>query len=257
MNRLRHCLLVLAVLVTTGAPRLSLGPDSRVALVWGPSAVSAQVGVDPAHSPYRDILHGNGWTVLYGHIGGDGGPLRQSPNSGAIVGLRYDVRFSRLLGGFVSLTRMSTTRTYLAHDDSVATRFHQQLDQPVWTPEVGIQMNLSGAKTWHHVAPFVAVALGIASSSDVKGDTSGFSFGTKLALTPSGGANVYLSERVHLRLEGQLIYWKMKYPSNWLDEPAKQPSVAGQPTTAPVPDITALDDWVHTPALRVGLGFSF
>lgn len=257
MNRTRSFVATLALLITTGAPQLSLGPDSRIALAWGPSVVCAQVGVDPAHSPYRDILHGNGWTVTTGRIGGDGGSLRQSPNGGIAFGLRYDVRFSQLLGGFVGLSRYSTTRQYLAHDDSVATRYHGALDQPVWLPEAGLQVNLSGAKTWHGFAPFLAVSMGVATSGKVKSDTSGFVFGTKLAFTPSAGARWYLSERIHVRLEGQLIYWKMKYPTNWLDEPTAQPGPSGGPTTAPVPNVTALADWVHTPAFRVGVGFSF
>lgn len=222
-----------------------------------PLRLCAQVGVDPAHSPYRDILRGNGWTVTTGRIGGDGGSLRQSPNDGVGFGLRYDVRFSRLLGGFVGLSRYGTTRQYLAHDDSVATRYHGALDQPIWLPEAGLQVNLSGAKTWHRLAPFLAVSMGAAIGGKVAADTSGFTFGTKLAFTPSVGTRWYLTERIHVRLEGQLIYWKMKYPSNWLDEPTAQPSQSGEPTTAPVPDLTALNDWVHTPAFRVGVGFAF
>ncbi|HET7043050.1 MAG TPA: hypothetical protein VFI13_13615 [Gemmatimonadales bacterium] len=225
--------------------------------VSAPRRLAAQVGHDPSHSPYRDILHGNGWTVTAGRIYGDGGPLQQSPNSGTSVGLRYDVRFSRLLQGFVGLSRAATTRRILNPDDSIVHRYGARVDQPVWLPEFGLQMNLSGSKTWHGLAPFVAAAMGAATSSDVKADTSGFSFGTKLLFAPSIGTRFYLGQRLHVRLEGQLLYWKMKYPSTWTREPAAQPSQSGQPTTAPVKDVTGLNDWLHTPALRFGVGYSF
>ena len=222
-----------------------------------PHRLAAQVGYDPAHSPYRDILHGNGWTVTYGRVYGSGGPLRVSPNSGASIGVRYDVRFSRLLQGFVGVSRLGLQREILNRDDSLVHRYTGPVDQNVWTPEMGMQLNLSGAKSWRGVAPFASVSIGAAIGSSVASDTSGLVFGTKLLFSPSLGVRYYLGERLHVRAEGQLLYWKMKYPSTWTLEPAKQPSQSGQPTTAPVANVTGLNDWIHTPGLRFGIGYSF
>ena len=222
-----------------------------------PAALAAQVGYDPSHSPYHDILRGNGWTFTYGHVYGNGGPLRVSPNSGTSLGLRYDVRFSRLLQGFVGLSRMGLQREILNHDDSLVHRYTGPVDQNVWTPEVGMQINLSGAKNWRGIAPFLSVGMGAAVGNKVASDTNGLVFGTKLFFTPTAGLRFFLSERLHLRVEGQMMYWKMKYPSNWTLEPSKQPSTSGQPTTAPVKNVTGLGDWIPTPGLRLGLGYAF
>lgn len=226
-------------------------------LLVAPASLAAQVGAAPRHSPYRDILHGNGWTVIGGQVLGNGGPLRLSPNSGMSYGVRYDVRFSGLLQGFAELGYLATERQVLAPDDSVVNRYSGPFPAPVWTPQIGLQLNLTGPKTWHGLAPFAAIGLGAAVGEGVAQDTSGFTFGTKLLLTPSAGVRVFVAQRVHIRLEGQFYYWKMKYPSTWLAEPAAQPSVTGEPTTAPIKDNDGLDDWVPTTSLRLGVGFAF
>ena len=226
-------------------------------LVVAPAALAAQVGNDPSHSPYHDILRGNGWTVTAGHVFGDGGPLRVSPNSGTSLGVRYDVRFSRLLQGFAGVTHFALQRAILNPNDSVIHRYSGPIDQPIWSPEVGLQMNLTGAKTWHGIAPFAAIAMGTAIGAAQAQDTSGFVFGTKILFTPTAGLRWYLGDRLHVRLEGEMLYWKMKYPSNWTLEPSAQPSNPGEPTTAPVADVSGLSDWIPTAALRLGIGFSF
>ncbi|HVX87861.1 MAG TPA: hypothetical protein VG940_02955 [Gemmatimonadales bacterium] len=222
-----------------------------------PQRLSAQVGVAPGHSPYRDIIRGNGWTVTAGQVYGDGGPLKLSPNSGRSLGLRYDIRLSGLLQGYASLGYLATERRMLNPDDSVVHRFSGAVDQTVWTPEIGLQINLTGPKTWHHLAPYAAIGLGAAVGEGVAQDTTAFEFGTKLLFTPAAGVRVFLGERVHLRVEGMYYYWKMKYPNSWLSEPAAQPSEPDAPTTAPVKNNNELDDWIPTPSLRVGFGFAF
>jgi hypothetical protein len=226
-------------------------------LLVAPAAVAAQVGQDPAHSPYHDILHGAGWTVTVGQVYGDGAPLRLSPNSGTSLGVRYDIRFSRLMQGFVGLSHLALQREILAPDDSVVNRYSGPVDDPVWTPMLGMQFNITGAKSWHGIAPFFAVGLGAAFDKAVARDTSAFRFGTKLLFAPSAGLRYFVGERLHVRLEGEMLYWKMKYPSTWTREPSKQPSTAGQPTTAPVKNVAGLSDWVPTPGLKLGIGYSF
>jgi hypothetical protein len=224
-------------------------------LLLAPALLSAQVGTSPGESPYRDILHGNGWTVLVGQVyGGGGGPLHLSPNSGTSVGARYDIRLSGLLQGFAEINYLATERQLLAPDDSVVNRFSGPVDATVWTPQIGLQINLTGPKTWHGLAPYLGIGLGAAVGEGVSQDTTDFKFGTKLLLTPSAGVRVYVGQRLNLRLEGQMLYWKMKYPDTWTEEPAAQ---SGDTGNAPVKDADGLTDWIATPSLRLGIGFSF
>jgi len=234
----------------------SLSLSASLALI-APVTLAAQVGADPSHSPYHDIRHGNGWTVSMGHLGGSGGPLRQSPNSGQTFGVRYDIRLSGLLQGFAELGYLKGQRMLLNPDDSVIHRYTGPIDAPVWTPQIGLQINISGPKTWHGAAPFVAFGLGAAIGKKTTQDTTQYLFGTKLLFKPSVGVRYYLGDRIHVRLEGSMYYWKMKYPVDWLNEPAAQPSVLNAPTTAPIASSSGLTGWVHTPELRVGIGVAF
>ena len=220
-------------------------------------ALAAQVGTPPGASPYRDILHGSGWTVTAGQVYGDGGPLRLSPNSGTSLGLRYDVRLSGLLQGYASLGYLATERMLLNPDDSVVNRFDGPVDQTVWTPEIGLQINITGPKSWHHLAPYASVGLGAAVGEGVAQDTTSFNFGTKLLVTPAAGVRLLLGPRVNLRVEGLFYYWKMTYPSTWLAQPAAQIPAPGDPSNAPVRSSGELTDWIPTPSLRVGFGLAF
>ena len=222
-----------------------------------PTALAAQVGADPGHSPYHDIRRGNGWTTSIGHLGGNGGPLRLSPNGGTTYSVRYDVRLSGLLQGFAEMGYLAAQRAVLAPDDSVVNRFGGPIDAPVWTPQIGLQINLSGPKTWHGVAPFVAFGLCAAVGKQTTQDTTEYVFGTTLLFRPSAGVRYYLGDRIHVRLEGSMYYWKMKYPATWLAEPAAQPPASGDPSNAPIKSSNGLSDWVSTPALRLGIGVAF
>lgn len=222
-----------------------------------PQRLSAQVGIAPAASPFHDITYGNGWTFTVGQVYGDGGSVRMSPNSGRSFALRYDVRLSGLLQGYAELGRMSLERHAMNRDDSVVNRFSGPYDMTVWTPQAGLQVNLTGPKTWRGFAPFIGASIGAAVGDEVAQDTSEFVFGSKLVFTPSAGIRAYLGDRLHLRVEGQLHYWKMKYPSAWVTEPDAQPSELDEPTTAPIATIDGLSEWLWTPSLRLGIGLAF
>ena len=224
-----------------------------LALAASPSRpLAAQVGADPAHSPYRDIRHGDGWTFSVGHLSGNGGPLRLSPNSGQTFAARYDIRLSGLLQAFAELGYLKTERSLMNPDDSVSRRYTGPVDAPTWTPQIGLQINLSGAKSWHGTAPFIAFGLGAAVGKKTTQDTTEYIFGTKLLFRPSVGVRYYIGERIHVRLEGSMYYWKMKYPASWLNSPANDATA-----DPPIASSNGLSDWVHTPELRAGIGIAF
>jgi hypothetical protein len=213
--------------------------------------LTAQIGVDPAKSPYRDILYGNGWTPTVGYLGGDGSSTKMSPNSGMTYGIRFDFRFSGLLQGWAGLEYMDAERMMTHPDDSLVNRYSGPVKMSVILPTVGLQANLTGPKRWHGFAPFAAFTFGAAIGEHPAEDTTKFDFGTKLVMAPSVGTRLFLGEKVHLRAEALWYMWKMKYPTGWLDEPEDEP-------TAPPPiDPDEFEDWVATFSLRFGLGIAF
>ena len=92
-------------------------------------------------------------------------------------------------------------------------------NQSVVITEALVTLNLTGGKTWHRLAPFVGLAGGLAFSSDVPADTSGYDFGTKFFFAPAAGTRVFFSSRLHLRAEFRANFWRLNYPLSFRQEP--------------------------------------
>src|SRR2546421_12362025 len=68
------------------------------ALVWlsvvaSYNVVAAQVGHEPAHSPYHDVRGGGVFVFTFGYLGGSRGGAGVGPSDGKTGGIRYDVPF--------------------------------------------------------------------------------------------------------------------------------------------------------------------
>jgi hypothetical protein len=123
--------------------------------------------------------------------------------------------------------------------------------QTVTFVELDLHFNLTGGKSWHRLAPYVAASGGIAFAQRTPSDNSGYNFGRKLYLAPGLGFRFFLSDRLHLRAEARATFWKLNYPSTFQqaprDDPSAPPVLAGGSTT----------EWVSSRWLQAGLGYSF
>ena len=79
-------------------------------------------------------------------------------------------------------------------------------------------------------------------------DSSGYLFRAKLATGPHLGLRIYPHKSVVLRLEGQLLFWQLKYPSSFFTGPD-----GGTPILDPT--VTSTSEWTVHPSLLIGLGF--
>jgi hypothetical protein len=227
------------------------------ALLVAAQPLTAQVGHPPGASPYRDIRYGKSVTLLYGDIGGDGGKLGIGPHDGPAYGARFDIRISAPLQLGVSLAQANLERLIVDADDSVATRVKGPVDQELTMIELALQLNLTGRKTWHRLAPYLTGAAGYASATDTPADTSGYKFGSKFYLAPGFGVRLFVTDRLHLRAEARQLFWKLHYPSSYLDEPADQPGSNPPDDSNAVIQDGKRDQWTGGRELRIGLGFTF
>lgn len=222
--------------------------------------LSAQVGHDPGRSPYRDILRGKSLTALVGDLGGDGGRIGVGPHNGRTYGLRFDIRIGTPVHFAVSVARAEAERFVVSADDSVATRRKGPVDQALTMFEAGMQLNLTGKKSWHRLAPFLGVAVGYADGENLPAsapqDSSGYNFGGKLYLVPSAGVRVLLSNSLQLRFEARQLFWKLNYPLSYTAEPAAEPSTDPDNPNAVLPS-GKRDEWSGGREFRLGLGFAF
>lgn len=217
-------------------------------VLWAGSA-AAQVGHDPARSPYRDVPRGSALTVSGGWLNGDGGAAGVGPHQGPVVGLLYEARVSKPLALAFGARYAAAERMIVNPSETLANRFSGPVDQGVLFLEGGFVLHLTGGKTWHRLAPYVGAGLGVAIGESTPQDSTAYAFGTRFFLAPNAGVKLYLADRLHLRVEARSIFWQLKYPTSYAIPPAAEPG-------APPVIIGTLAEWTATGMYLVGLGYA-
>jgi hypothetical protein len=235
-----------ASLRMTAATALAL-----LGLLLAPVTALAQVGHPPRSSPYRDIRKGHTFTVLGGYFSGDGGQFNIGPHDAAVFGVRYDIRTGGTIQMGLGIARGNLKRFIVDPFVPLANRKTGPVRQSVTFAEVTLQFNITGGKSWHRIAPFVAASGGLALAGDTSADTSGYDFGRKFYFAPGVGVRVFLSDRLHLRAEAKATFWKLNYPATFERAPVAEPA-----TPAVITD-GKLSEWTTSSWLQIGLGYSF
>ncbi len=222
--------------------------------------LAAQVGHAPNASPYRDIPRGRSITLLVGDVGGNGGSIGVGPHRGQSYGVRFDIRAGAPIQFGFTLARGDLERLVVSAADSVNNRVDGPAKQTVTMAELALQINITGKKSWHRLAPYFGGAVGLMSGSTLPAsvpDSSGYRFGRKIYLAPGIGVRIYLSNALHLRLDARQLFWKLKYPLSYNADPTAQPS--GDPVNHPNSVLPGLkrEEWSGARELRVALGYSF
>lgn len=221
------------------------------ALLFSAQSAPAQVGHDPASSPYRTLRYGQFMGLTAGYFNGSGGVIGVAPHKGEVLGFRYE-----FLGAGTLTLGLAASFGRLQRDIVDAYRPIETtgrtgpFDQRVVFTEGIFQFNLTGGKTWHRIAPFVNAGLGLAIANRLPADTSGFKFRSKFTLTPGIGARVFLSERMFLRIEARSTFWQLSYPVVYRSAPASDPSKAAAITSG-------AKEWVTSGWYQIGLSYAF
>ena len=211
----------------------------------------AQVGHPPGRSPYRDIRKGHALTPYGALFGGTGGSFGIGPHDGTVYGFRYDIRTGSALQLGVLFGRGELERLIVDPFVALEERVTGPVDQSVTFVEADLQLNLTGGKTWNRLAPFVAAGVGLTLPGETAADTSGFELGRKIYLAPHAGFRFFITDRVHLRTDARVVFWKLSYPATFTREPPDAPG------TPPVIDDDILSEWTTSSWLQAGLGISF
>ena len=232
--------------------RLSLLTAAALA---APAALTAQVGYDPGHSPYRDIPKGHTISASFGRFGGTGGSLRLGPHAGNVYGVRYDLRTNSFLQFGIDISHGTLERFIVDPFVPKAQRVRGPIPQSITFAEAALQLNLTGGKTWHRLAPFFGVGLGIGlGNAAVAGDTSGYTFKNKFYFAPTIGTRLFLTDRLQLRAEVRSLFWKLTYPTRFLADPPSEPGTPAGSNA--VIAAGRLNEWTPSLWLRVALAYS-
>lgn len=218
-----------------------------------PTLAAAQVGHAPDASPYEDIRIRSSLVGIGGIIGGSGGRLDVGPANGPLVGLQYELELSGPTDAFFSISQGRLDRVVIDPTLGVAARVTDSVRQSVLFVQAGLSILLTGSKTWHGFAPYLGGSLGLAFGSDVPQDPTEFGFSAKFVTGPHLGIRWYPTRALHLRLEGRQLFWQLKYPQSYFNDPVQAP---GDP---PVLDVQSdpESEWTAHPTLLFAVGYAF
>lgn len=223
-----------------GVVLLSIGPTVR------PSV--AQVGHNPSHSPYRDIPRGAVTVLTFGYLSGGRGSLGVGLANGATAGIRYDLQFGAI-GASLGLS-YGRTASFIVDPKKDSARTSGPYDNGVVLADAGLQLILTGRKTWRGFAPYIGGAIGVAGASTLSRDSSDYKFGAKFMLEPNAGVRWYPARRLSIRGDFRLVLWKLHYPLSY----KVPPSGGGSSVLAPT---ASVDEWTSHRWATIGVGWTF
>ena len=124
---------------------------------------SGQVGHDPASSPYHDILLHSGPVFFVGHLGADRGAAGAGTSNASTFGARYELPAGRSLQFQFTGAYLHGDRFIIdpRADSSSPARRTGPFKSDLALVEVGMQLRLTGGKTWRGLAPYVGTGLEI------------------------------------------------------------------------------------------------
>ena len=214
------------------------------------STAGAQVGYPPARSPFRDVEFRQELTLLTGYYAASTDPAKVAPQSGPMVGVRYDVR----VGGPASLTarvaRVFSERNVV--NPGLAPGAGRALGTeswPLYLSDVGITLALTGQKSFYHLVPVLSAGAGIASDFRSP-DVGGFRVGTTFALNFGGGVRWVPGGSFQLRADVTDHLYQLSYPGSYFDAPTS----GGDPVLG---DAQPQNVWKHNAAITVGASYLF
>lgn len=214
------------------------------------SPVTAQVGHDPARSPYRPILLRTSFSAIASYIWGSSGKLGVGPSDGPGAMLRYEMQLTGPTDVFASVGWSNLQRLVATPEAPPEDRITGPVNQGVLFTEAGILILLTGDKTWNRIAPYLGGSLGVAFGEGTPQDTSGYSFSTKFVSGPLLGLRIYTGGALSFRVEGRLQFWKLSYPTSYfLAEEGEDPLLN--------PLVDSDSEWTTHPTLLIGLGYAF
>ncbi len=223
---------------------LSIFPSFRLA---------AQVGHDPAHSPYQDIILRSTPILFFGHLSADRGRAGVGLSNARTLGARYEIPAGRSLLFQFTAAYLEGDRFVIdpRADSTSPERRTGPVPAGIAITDVGILLRLTGGKTWHGIAPYAGVGIGLAydvrSGRDTTG--SGYQFGTKVVLNGATGVRWYPTRRVMIDADLRAQFWRLRYPVSF-HTPAPDGSRV-------VPLSQPLTDWTLHPWISLGIGWIF
>lgn len=210
---------------------------------------AAQVGYPPAASPYVDLEHSQELSLVVGQFHAHRDPANVGPQSGLLVGAHYEWRAGGPALLIADVSRVASQRHVINPLVPLAARDLGTLSVPLYAANFGLGLGLTGAKSWHRIAPEIAGGLGFVSDLRSKADSGGFKFGTRFALNVGTGIRWIPGGAWQVRGDVTDRLYTVGYPESYYTSTAGSPAI--------IPQTQAKSFWTHNPAFTLGISRLF
>lgn len=183
-----------------------------VALFVYATPLFAQVGYPPAASPYRDLNTRHQLDFFGGYFKAGADVAGAAPQSGPLVGLRYDMVIAGPAQFMVRAMRVASERATFDPTLPAARRATGRVSDPVYLAEVGFSFNITGQKSYRGVVPVITGAVGIASDLGKRFGKDPYQFGTSFALSSEAALRYRLGGAYELRGGIGSTFYQISYP---------------------------------------------
>ena len=154
------------------------------------------------------------------------------PRGGRVTGSYYQVRVGGPFSLQGNLGYLPTTRDVIDPRRDEGDRKIGEADVTLATADVRLQFTLTGPRTWYRLAPHLfaggGIAMDLAPDQDIDtvlDEDDRFSFGPSFLGSLGAGIKFFPVDRISLRAEGIVTYWKVNTPRGFLrtDRPLLPP----------------------------------
>ena len=227
-----------------------------IALIGLVGTIDAQVGYPPQKSPYRDIRETQEVTLYTGYYRAKLDPARVAPRSGPMVGALYEWRMGGPANLTVDVARVESERRVLDPERlgtcptaSPECKSLGMFRWPLYMADLGLALNLTGARTWRNIVPQLRAGAGLVSDFHTQADVGEFAFGTRFAFTWGAGIRWVPGGRYQLRADLLNRFYSVRYPTTYYQQADDGSTIFGQRQSRSA--------WLNNPGLSIGVSYLF
>lgn len=237
-----------APLLSTMSPVRRLRSLARLGLVvlgsLTPALAAAQVGNLPANSPFEDVKLGQNLSIMGGWMAMKRDPADVAAKSSLAAALRYDIAIGGPASLYVRYLLAPSERKLLAPTNPLATRVIGTPSVTTHQLDTGLDLALTGKKTWHRLIPSINGGAGVVSDF-ASADTGSYRFGTKFSFSYGLGLRYLPRKGPMVRVDLTNFMWQYDYPDRYF--------VKASDTTSVLTDTRNRSAWRGARTVTVGV----
>ena len=209
-----------------------------------PAFAAAQVGHLPTSSPFEDVKLGQNLSIMGGWMAMRRDPADVAPQSSLAAALRYDIAVGGPASLYVRYLIAPSERRLLQPTNPLASRVIGNPSVTTHQLDAGLDLALTGKKTWHRLIPSINGGAGVVSDFTAA-DTGAYQFGTKFSFSYGLGLRYFPRRGPMIRVDLTNFLWQYDYPDRYF--------VKASDTTSVLTDTRNRSAWRGARTVTVGV----